>query len=66
MQVVMLKENEDGSADFKFQMTPEETQSLLVYGIRCALENGIKEGNLWKIPDESQDDSENIQAGGTD
>ena len=54
MQVKLIKENPDGSAVFTFDMTPEETEMLLLNGIRCAIEAGIKSGTEWKadvLPD---------------
>ena len=44
MQVTMLKENDDGSADYSFDLTPSEMQELLKYGILEALKAGIREG----------------------
>ena len=44
MQVMLLRENEDGSADFAFDLTVDEMQELLKYGILEALKKGIKEG----------------------
>ena len=59
MQVKLIKENPDGSAVFTFDMTPEETEMLLLNGIRCAIEAGIARGNTWKVdalPDLLDDD----------
>ena len=44
MQVTMLKENDDGSTDFSFDLTPSEMEELLKYGILEALKAGIREG----------------------
>ena len=44
MQVTLLHENPDGSACYSFDMTEEERNQLLCYGILEALKNGIKEG----------------------
>ncbi len=44
MQVTMLKENDDGSANFSFDLTPSEMEELLKYGILEALKAGIREG----------------------
>lgn len=47
MQVDLAKENTDGSAVFTFDMTPEETKMLVLYGIKCALEAAIKDAGAW-------------------
>lgn len=52
MEVNLLKENEDGSAVFRFEMSGEEIESLVLFGLRRSLEEGIKLGKEWK------DDSE--------
>jgi hypothetical protein len=44
MQVTLLHENEDGSACYSFDLTEEERNQLLCYGILEALKNGIREG----------------------
>lgn len=44
MQVTLLHENSDGSACYSFDLTEEERNQLLSYGILEALKNGIKEG----------------------
>ena len=47
MQVELAKENEDGSAVFTFDMTPEETRLMVLYGIKCALEAALKDAEAW-------------------
>ena len=44
MQVTLLHENDDGSACYSFDLTQEERNQLLRYGILEALKNGIREG----------------------
>lgn len=44
MQVTLLHENDDGSACYSFDLTQEERNQLLSYGILEALKNGIREG----------------------
>lgn len=44
MEVNLLHENPDGSACYSFDLTEEEQQQLLRYGILEALKNGIREG----------------------
>jgi len=40
----MLKENDDGSANFLFDLDPSEAEELLKFGILEALKAGIREG----------------------
>ena len=44
MLVTLLHENEDGSACYSFDLTEEERNQLLSYGILEALKNSIREG----------------------
>ncbi len=44
MEVTLLHENSDGSACYSFDLTEQERNQLLSYGILEALKNGIKEG----------------------
>ena len=44
MQVTLLHENEDGSACYSFDLTEEERNQLLSYGIIEALKAGLREG----------------------
>ena len=53
MDVSLIKENEDGSADYCFNLTDEEASSLLRMGIMEAIKAGIKAGDLFKV--EGQD-----------
>ena len=56
MNVELIKEYEDGSADFHFDMTPEEVTALLRHGIMEALKAGIAEGNKYKVKDDEGND----------
>jgi hypothetical protein len=47
MNVLLLKEHDDGSATYTFDMTLEERETLLSLGIMTALKNGIKEGKKY-------------------
>ena len=49
MQVEFIKENEDGSASYRFDLTNAEAASLLRYGILEAIKAGIREGDLLKV-----------------
>lgn len=51
MELTLLKENEDGSATYTFDMTDDERLQLLNLGIITALKNGIEEGRKY---DDSQ------------
>lgn len=43
MNVELIKENEDGSADFTFDMNADEIKAMVQLGIITALKNAIKE-----------------------
>ena len=47
MQVELVKENEDGSAVFTFDMTPEETRMMVILGIKTALLAAIEDMKSW-------------------
>ncbi len=47
MNMELLKENEDGSAVYSFEMTDEERNILLNLGIMTAIKNGIEEGKKY-------------------
>jgi hypothetical protein len=44
MDVKLLHENEDGSACYSFDLTEEERNQLLSFGIIEALKAGLREG----------------------
>ena len=52
MQVELIKENEDGSSSYSFDLTAEETSSLLRLGILEAIKVGIREGDKLKVEGE--------------
>jgi hypothetical protein len=56
MEVTLIRENPDGSADFSFVMTEEEKEALLRFGILEAIKNGIKEGMKHAVREDSLDD----------
>ena len=62
MDVKLIKENEDGSAEFMFDMSPSEMESLLHLGIITAIKNGIEEGKKYAP---SQPNLDNTTSGGT-
>jgi hypothetical protein len=51
MELVVVKENEDGSATYQFDMTDDERLQLLNLGIITALKMGIEEGRKFHEPD---------------
>jgi hypothetical protein len=52
MQVTLIKENSDGSANYSFDLTREEEESLIRAGIMAALKEAIKLGDELKVVDE--------------
>lgn len=52
MEVTMLNENSDGSADFKFDLTAKEMEELIKFGILEALKKAIKEGEKLTVEGE--------------
>jgi hypothetical protein len=55
INVELIKEHENGSATFTFELDPTSTKMFTLYGIRTAIENGIKLGKEWN--DEPQEKS---------
>ena len=51
MNVELIKENPDGSANFTFDMTPDEVKAMVQLGIITALQNSIKEAQMKYDPD---------------
>jgi hypothetical protein len=52
MEVTLLHENSDGSACYSFDLTEEEKNSLICFGILEALKAGIKEGEKLTVEGE--------------
>lgn len=57
MQVTLIRENEDGSADYQFDLTNEERESLLSFGILEAIKAGIREGEKLTVEGNNIDKS---------
>ena len=57
MEVTQIRENPDGSADFSFELSDWERESLLRFGIIEAIRNGIKEGMKYAVREDSVEDS---------
>lgn len=49
MQVTLIKENSDGSANYNFELTKDEEQSLIRAGILSALKEAIRLGDELKV-----------------
>ena len=49
MQVMLIRENEDGSADYAFDLTADEQEMLLKLGIMEAIKAGIRQGEKLKV-----------------
>ena len=57
MNVNLIKEHEDGSATFQFDLTKDEANALLTYGILEAIKAGLREGERLTV---EGDDIENL------
>ena len=55
MEVKLIRENPDGSADYSFDMSPEEKEALLCLGILTGLKRGIEEGKKYMTEGQSQE-----------
>lgn len=47
MEVNLIKEHEDGSATYRFEMTQEESKMMVIFGIRRAMEEAVQRGKEW-------------------
>lgn len=56
VNVNLIKEHEDGSASYQFDLTPEESQALLTFGILEAIKAGIREGDRLTVEGEDIDE----------
>ena len=52
MNVELIKEHENGDATYQFDLTPEEAQALLSFGILEAIKAGIREGDRLTVEGE--------------
>ena len=57
--VVLIRENEDGSADYSFHFPPEALQAFTRLGIMTAIMAGIKDAEKYN-PDSDKDVSNEI------
>ena len=56
MQVTLIKENEDGSANYSFDLTREEEESLIRYGLLASLKEAIRLGDELKVAEEKDNE----------
>jgi hypothetical protein len=56
MQVDLIKEHEDGSATFQFDLTNEEAKALLTFGILEAIKAGLREGERLTVEGDDLED----------
>jgi hypothetical protein len=64
MEVTLIRENKDGSADYSFDMSDKEKEALLCLGILTALKRGIEEGKeLIAAQAKNEDDTQQEQQG---
>lgn len=65
MQVTLIKENDDGSANYSFDLTKEEEQSLIRMGILAALKDAIRLGDELKVVEDEEDEQSTDSLGNT-
>jgi hypothetical protein len=58
VNVNLIKEHENGDATYQFDLTADEAQSLLTFGILEAIKAGIREGERLTV--EGEDIDENL------
>jgi hypothetical protein len=63
MQVTLIKENSDGSANYTFDLTREEEESLIRAGIMAALREAIRLGDELKIVEEDENEQSTDSVG---
>ena len=54
MEVKLIRENPDGSADYSFDMTEKEKEALLCFAILTGIKNGIEEGKKYMAGEQQQ------------
>ncbi len=57
MNVNLIKEHENGDATYQFDLTADEAQALLTFGILEAIKAGLREGERLTV---EGDDIENL------
>jgi len=61
MEVRLIRENEDGSADYTFDMTDEERDGLLLFALRTALVEAVKKGLEWQAPSPTEEEMKQME-----
>jgi len=59
VNVNLIKEHEDGSATYQFDLTNDEAQSLISFGILETFKSMIREGERLTVEGEDIEDSSN-------
>ncbi len=59
MNVNLIKEHENGDATYQFDLTAEEAQSLISFGILETFKSMIREGERLTVEGEDIEDSSN-------
>jgi len=59
MNVNLIKEHENGDATYRFDLTPEEAQALLSFGILEAIKAGLREGERLTVEGDELEDFSN-------
>lgn len=56
MRVTLIKENSDGSANYSFDLTLDEEESLIRMGIMATLKEAIRLGDELKVLEEQDNE----------
>jgi hypothetical protein len=56
VNVNLIKEHENGDATYQFDLTADEAQSLLTFGILEAIKAGIREGERLTVEGDDLED----------
>ena len=59
MNVNLIKEHENGDATYQFDLTADEAQSLLTFGILEAIKAGLREGERLTVEGDDLEDFSN-------
>ena len=57
MNVQLIKEHSNGDATYQFDLTKDEANALLTYGILEAIKAGLREGERLTVEGEDIEDS---------
>lgn len=59
MNVNLIKEHDNGDATYQFDLTADEAQSLLTFGILEAIKAGLREGERLTVEGDELEDLSN-------